>query len=99
MPLLLMYIFTVISIVFREVTLIWVLSTDPGISCIQVLQLAAKQCVGLIQTWMIYEISLNLRADNRLTKTNDEVSYDKEKACIRLTRNIVLGTLSAGFIG
>jgi len=64
-PLLFFYIFSLISLTFRVMYLIWQFSMFPFVSFMINISVIAKLCVGMIQSWMILKIVLRLRQSSK----------------------------------
>lgn len=69
LPLLFFYIFALFSIVLRLCAQFWQYTfTQFSLTC-SVVQPGAQACVGIVQTWMIFELSMRFRSVNLLYLT------------------------------
>ena len=65
------YIFAYMAISFRLIVLIFHYVDSSGFYIIDTVQPGAKICAGLLQVWMIVEITLHLRNENRGPEARD----------------------------
>ena len=63
LPLSFFYLFTFIAVTLRIICVIWMFQQPGWYNLLIYVYIGAKLCVGLVQAWMILEITLRIRRD------------------------------------
>ena len=54
------YVFALIAVSLRPIFIIWWWTGNPTIGNIDVIQMAAKFCVGVVQDWITLELAIRI---------------------------------------
>jgi len=64
MPMLIFYIMSLMAVVLRILTIIYYYTFTQWMVTCAAIQPVAKMCVGLVQSWMMLEVSMKIRGVN-----------------------------------
>ena len=97
LPLLFFYIFAFIAIALRLIYHIFSWSENPIFTNVNYIYIAAKLCVGLLQTWMIFEIAMRIR-HMVASQKHVEGSAASFERWMRTGQYSIISTSSLGFV-
>ena len=92
LPIPMFYTFALIAVTLRPIYLIFYWSNDPIIFNIDIVQQAAKLCVGVVQDWITLELAIRIHN----SKGHSDISETTKKN-LRFSRRLIFSLISLAF--